>query len=90
MFRVRERLIDQQQAFFVARVTSQRVRLGAVDQTEAETLLGHRWWRPEEMRASPESFVPQGLIGLVEDVLSGRRTEVVGLADDLTQATPRP
>ncbi len=86
VFRVRERLIDQQQVFFVARVTSRRVQLGAVDQTEAETLLDHRWGTPEAMRASLEQFVPQGLLGLVEDVLSGATSDLVRLADDLTQA----
>ena len=49
-------------------------RLALTDDEEG-SILGQRWWTPDELGASPERFFPRGLPALAPEVLSGRRVD---------------
>lgn len=59
---------DQTDHFFLARVPSGLpVVPQALTAVEQQTLIGHRWWTVEELRATDEVIVPPGL----GDLLAG-------------------
>jgi 8-oxo-dGTP pyrophosphatase MutT (NUDIX family) len=58
---------DQVDHFFTARVAAGLpVEPRALTDVERQTLLGHRWWTVEELRASTETVEPPDLADLVE------------------------
>ena len=85
VFRIRDLIIDQQQTYFVAQVASRDVRLGHSDETEAETLLGHRWWSSDQLRTATEQIAPPELAQLLESLPTATGSPV-RLPDDLSQA----
>ena len=68
-FRSGADLVLQHEVFFMARVVADAVSMEGLDQFEAATSLGHRWWPLDELEASGEAIYPKGLADLVRDVL---------------------
>jgi 8-oxo-dGTP pyrophosphatase MutT (NUDIX family) len=64
---------NQVDHYFVARVASgSPIEPRALTAMETETLLGHRWWTVDALRASTETIVPIQLADLLERAVSGR------------------
>jgi 8-oxo-dGTP pyrophosphatase MutT (NUDIX family) len=58
---------DQIDHFFLARVDAGLAAAPqALTAVETQTLIGHRWWSAEELRASGEIFEPPDIAGLLE------------------------
>ncbi len=55
----------QEQDFFLLRVTSPQIRSDGLDNEEAATVDGHRWWIAAELDATEENFYPAELPDLV-------------------------
>lgn len=69
-FRFRDKLIRQNERFFIARCEPFEVDESGLDELEQEVVRGHRWWTLEEMRATPEAnFEPRHLADMVEGLL---------------------
>jgi 8-oxo-dGTP pyrophosphatase MutT (NUDIX family) len=58
--------------FFFLRVDSHDVEISALEDLEATTFLGHRWWTVGELAATSERVVPLGLTHLLRDLIAGR------------------
>ena len=69
-FRLRGRLIRQNERFFVARCEPFDVDESGLDDIEQEIVRGHRWWTIDEMRSTVDAvFEPRHLPELVEVLL---------------------
>jgi hypothetical protein len=61
---------DQVDHYFAARVASgSPIEPRGLTAMETETLLGHRWWTVQALRASTETIVPAQLADLLERAL---------------------
>ncbi len=70
-FRFRDKLIRQNERFFVARCEPFEVDESGLDEIELEVVRGHRWWTVAEMRSAPDAaFEPRHLADLVESLLT--------------------
>lgn len=49
---------QQEQDFFLLRVTAPDVRTDGLDDEEAAVIDGHRWWTVDELESTAESFYP--------------------------------
>lgn len=79
-FRSGPDLVRQFETFFLGRAPSDEVSTAGFDRFEAEIALGHRWWPLDDIDASTEPIYPQGLAGLVREVLaSGVPTHAVSI-----------
>ena len=55
--------------FFLGRTARTDVDMSGLDERERSWTLGHRWWRAEEIAASPERFEPIDLGARLEALL---------------------
>lgn len=62
----------QKQAFFVVRTERFTPLLAALDPDERRSVIGHRWWSPEELRSSGEVFYPDDLLDLIASAWQAR------------------
>lgn len=58
--------------FFFLRVDSHTVDISGFEHLEASTFLEYRWWPVDELAATTEYVVPNGLAGLLRDLIAGR------------------
>ncbi|POX39101.1 RNA pyrophosphohydrolase [Streptomyces sp. Ru73] len=58
--------------FYLYRVSRHDVDTGGFEAHERATIVGHRWWTPEELAAAPEEVYPHGLAALLTAILAGR------------------
>lgn len=73
--------LDQTDDYFVYRVAQRpQVAAMAVSEIEQRTVVEYRWWSALDMAASPETFWPAGLAGLLPG-LAARTGPPVGVAD---------
>ena len=61
------RQIDQDERFFVARVTPGAITPSVPD----DDVIGHRWWTLDEITKSNELFTPRRLATLLDSILRG-------------------
>lgn len=54
-------LIHQFETFFATRVEIDDINIEGLDPVEADLILGHRWWSPEELETTAERVFPVGL-----------------------------
>ncbi|NUP52417.1 MAG: NUDIX domain-containing protein [Catenulispora sp.] len=67
--------------FFFLRVEAHEVDISGFEDLEASTFLRYRWWPLDELAATAERVVPDGLAALVRDLVAGRiPAEPVALA----------
>ncbi|MBI2766203.1 MAG: NUDIX domain-containing protein [Chloroflexi bacterium] len=71
LFRWRGRAVEQQERYFLARVTDALVTRDNFEEYEKLALTEHRWWSIAELRASAERFIPANLADLVEALIGG-------------------
>lgn len=64
----------QEQDFFLLRVGGSAVTMGGMDDEEAATVDGHRWWSAAELESTTDSFYPASLPRVLRD-LNGNRQE---------------
>ena len=64
--RFREELVDQREAFFLARVTEVTA---PVRNRTPEAILELRWWSLEDLQRSTEQFFPDGLVELLPPII---------------------
>jgi len=63
---------DQYERYFVAETSEAKVNPNRPD----SYVIGHRWWTPEELRCSDQTFAPGDLPLLVPPILRGEYPEV--------------
>jgi 8-oxo-dGTP pyrophosphatase MutT (NUDIX family) len=61
-----DRVLDQDEAFYVVRVPGFTPDTSAFTEKEQRTLVGHRWWTLEELSSTSEWIWPVRLPALVE------------------------
>ena len=59
----------------VVRVTPAATVALALTDEEQDTILGQRWWTPEELTATGERFFPRNVRELLPRVLAGERVD---------------
>jgi 8-oxo-dGTP pyrophosphatase MutT (NUDIX family) len=64
-------LREARQRFFVVRCGPFEPDFSHWTEEEAAEIVGHRWWSPNEIAASPEVFVPRRLPELLPAILRG-------------------
>lgn len=57
--------------YFVAHVPDEQIAPAALSEDERRMILGYRWWSAEEIRDSEDYFIPEGLAGLIEPLVTG-------------------
>jgi 8-oxo-dGTP pyrophosphatase MutT (NUDIX family) len=60
---------EQDETFFVARVNAWDVDTTGFTGLEARSVLWHRWWTVEELRATTETLFPSTLAARLDDLL---------------------
>lgn len=55
----------QQEAFFLVRVDAHEVDTTGFTPLEVASVLGHRWWHPEEIRSTAERVYPEELLDVL-------------------------
>jgi 8-oxo-dGTP pyrophosphatase MutT (NUDIX family) len=68
-----DRLIDQDEWHFVARVSGPFEPITRRGDNEADAVAAHRWWSAEEIRTSGDRFFPEGLADIVTPLLNQAR-----------------
>ena len=63
------RLVDQEERYFVVRLSD--FRPPVANQTPDEAIVEGRWWALDELRRSDELFFPDGFVDLVAPVMLG-------------------
>ena len=61
--------------YFLLRVDAHEVDVSGHQDLERSHILGHRWWPVGELPQIAELLTPLGLVGLLEDLISGRAVE---------------
>jgi 8-oxo-dGTP pyrophosphatase MutT (NUDIX family) len=61
--------VDQHETFFCARVPAWEVDTTGFTEFEHRTVLWHRWWTVDELRATPERVIPRDLARHLDDLL---------------------
>jgi 8-oxo-dGTP diphosphatase len=70
VFEFRERLIEQQERYFLLRVDqAPEITYEHWEEEERNDLLEHRWWNVEEIETSGEVFAPRELGRLLRELL---------------------
>jgi 8-oxo-dGTP pyrophosphatase MutT (NUDIX family) len=70
VFEFRERLIDQQERYFLLRIEHvPAITYDNWEEQERNDLLEHRWWSAVEIEASDEVFAPRELGRLLAELL---------------------
>lgn len=59
--------------FFFLRVDGHEVDDSGLEELERSYVIGHRWWALPELAGTDAAIVPNGLAGLLADLLAGRR-----------------
>lgn len=62
---------DARERYFVVRLPDDRIDTGRLAETEANPVLGTRWWTLDELEASDARIEPAGLARLARRVASG-------------------
>ena len=62
------RRFTQHSTFFVLRVPTHEVDTSGFEELEASSIVEHRWWAREELRATPEVVYPRELGALLDRV----------------------
>ena len=60
----------QAEDFYLLRVAGHEVDTSGFSELETSAVLGHRWWTPEELRATDDRVYPVELPDLLERVLA--------------------
>ncbi|MEV4492733.1 NUDIX domain-containing protein [Micromonospora coxensis] len=60
----------QEQEFFLVRVASWEVDTAGFDAIERASVVGHRWWTPDELAATDERYYPPDLPALLTRALA--------------------
>lgn len=63
------RAYDQEETYFLVRVSGESPTDGRWSEMEKATIVGHRWWTVEELRCTDETVYPEGLAGILERFL---------------------
>ena len=63
------RTYDQEETYFVVRVPGGSPTDQGWTDVERATVVGHRWWTIEEIRRTKEVVYPNGLAGMLDDLL---------------------
>jgi 8-oxo-dGTP pyrophosphatase MutT (NUDIX family) len=58
----------QSEDYFVVRVDAHDVDTAGFSEVERGFVTGHRWWHPDELRASDERYYPEELLELLARV----------------------
>ena len=58
----------QHSTFFVLRVDSHVVDISGFQEVEASSIVEHRWWSRDALRATEETFYPGCLVELLDRV----------------------
>ncbi|MGC4805353.1 NUDIX hydrolase [Micromonospora sp. DT233] len=61
---------QQEQDFFLARVSSWEVDTAGFNAVERASVTGHRWWSADELAATTERYYPADLPALLRQVLT--------------------
>jgi 8-oxo-dGTP pyrophosphatase MutT (NUDIX family) len=59
--------------FFFLRVPHHEVDIRGFEELEASTFVEHRWWSVGELAKTTERVIPNGLVPLLSDLLTGNR-----------------
>lgn len=70
-FEFDDRLIEQDEVFFLARVDGHEVSDAGWTELERRAMTGHRWWSLAELEATTERVYPEGLAELLRGLGSG-------------------
>jgi 8-oxo-dGTP pyrophosphatase MutT (NUDIX family) len=68
VLRMKGELVLQKERYFLGEYEGTRAEV--TNQT-AEPIRAHRWWSPEEIQRSTETFLPQGFAQLLEPIVRG-------------------
>jgi 8-oxo-dGTP pyrophosphatase MutT (NUDIX family) len=60
---------DQEETYFLVRVSGEPPTDGRWTDVEKATIVGHRWWTVEELRCTDEAVYPEGLADILERFL---------------------
>jgi 8-oxo-dGTP pyrophosphatase MutT (NUDIX family) len=66
LFDFARRRLLQHSTFFVLRVDSHVVDVSGFEEVEASSIVEHRWWSRDELRATGETFYPGCLVDLLD------------------------
>lgn len=77
-----DKVVEQGEAFYAARVEPFDVATDGHTEDEQLSMLGHRWWTADELRATTERVWPTELHRLVAAVSAGRPLPVELSADE--------
>jgi len=61
---------DQEESYFLVRTTEFEPVAAGWSELERATMMGHRWWSIEDLRATTETVYPNGLAELLEELLT--------------------
>jgi hypothetical protein len=60
---------DQEETYFLVRVSGEPTTDGRWTDVEEATIVGHRWWTIEELRRTDETVYREGLADILERFL---------------------
>lgn len=60
------RAYDQEETYFLVRVSGETPTNGRWTDVEKATIVGHRWWTIEELRCTDETVFPEGLADILD------------------------
>jgi 8-oxo-dGTP pyrophosphatase MutT (NUDIX family) len=63
------RACDQEETYFLARVSGEPPAERRWSEVERATIVGHRWWTVDELRCTDETVYPEGLADILERFL---------------------
>jgi 8-oxo-dGTP pyrophosphatase MutT (NUDIX family) len=63
------RAYDQEETYFLVRVSGEPPTAGRWSEVERATIVGHRWWTVEELRCTDGTVYPEGLAEILERFL---------------------
>ncbi|HEX6335784.1 MAG TPA: NUDIX domain-containing protein [Jiangellaceae bacterium] len=66
-----DKIVEQREIFYSAAVTPFTVMTDGHTEDERLSMLGHRWWKLDELRSTTERIWPTDLHRLLEAVLAG-------------------
>lgn len=61
--------------FFFHRVSRYEINIRGFEELEASTYVEHRWWSVTELAQTTEQVVPNGLVPLLSELLTGGRPQ---------------
>ena len=60
--------IVQSNTFFLLRIPGHDVDTGGFEQLESDSIVEHRWWHRDDLRATADSVYPRSLVELLDRV----------------------